>query len=110
MLGVSREAFDESRARRQHALARRLIVRVWVREYRGQQADLARHFRTSASIVSRWHSRAVAEAQSHGALYDRIVEALPQIEGYVRASSGEDVRNERKEQRTTVNVEIVREE
>ena len=109
-LDVSREAFDESRQKRRPALARRLVVRIWVREYGGKQSDLARHLNTASSVVSRWHSRAVAEARSHGELYERIVAKLPLVEGYVRLETGEKVRHERKEQRTTINVEVVREE
>ena len=109
-LDLEREVFDESRSGRLPALARRLLVRVWVREYGGSQAELARHLDRASSIVSRWHSRAVSEARSHGELYQKVVEKLPSIEGRVRFDSNEEILNERKETRTTVNVEVVRED
>lgn len=110
MLKLEREAFDESKGARRVALAKRLVTRIWIREYGGRQADIGRHLNTNASIVSRWHSRAIDEARSHGELYDRIVSGLPAIEGYVRVTNGEEVHRERKERLTTVNVEVVRED
>jgi REP-associated tyrosine transposase len=110
MLDLEREAFDESKGAHRVALAKRLVTRIWIREYGGRQVDIGRHLKTGAAIVSRWHSRAIDEARSHDVLYERIVASLPTIEGYVSATSGEEAYAERKERRTTVNVEIVREE
>ena len=107
---IEAEAFEESRSARRPALARRLLARVWVREYKGKQADLARYLDVRSSVVSRWHTRAVAEALSHGDIYERVVSALPSIEVQTRMETGEQQRKVRNETRTTVNVELVDEE
>ena len=88
ILGIEPEAFEESRSARGPALARRLLTRAWVREYKGKQADLARYLDVRSSIVSRWHSRAIAEARSHGDIYERVVNALPGIETQTRPPWG----------------------
>ena len=98
--------FIESRSARRPALARRILARVWAREYKGKQAGLAPYLDVRSSVVSRWHTRAVAEARSHGDIYERVVSALPSIEVKTRLDTGELQRKVRNETRTTVKVEL----
>lgn len=107
VLGVEPEAFIESRNARRPALARRILTRIWVREYGEKQATLARHLHVASSIVSRWHTRAVSEALSHGDVYERVVAALARLETRTRLETGEHQRRVRRETRTTVNIELV---
>ena len=110
IVDIEPEAFIESHSTRRAALARRILARTWVREYKGKQADLARYLDVRSSVVSRWHTRAVAEARSHGEIYERVVSALPSIEVKTRLDTGELQRKVRSETRTTVNIELVDEE
>ena len=40
-------------------MARKVITWLWVHEYGGTQAEVARYFKVRKSKVSRWHSTAV---------------------------------------------------
>ena len=60
------------------ALARRILVWLWVRWCHGKQVDVARALKVPSSLVSRWYKAAIAEAPDIEELADRVIAALPE--------------------------------
>ena len=54
-------AFDHQPKCRTSAMARRLIVFLWVAEFGGTQSDVARKLKVSSPAVSKWYSHAVSD-------------------------------------------------
>jgi len=83
-LGVDPTEFEERpktvRARR----ARQILVRIWVRELGGSQAELARILKVPASIVSRWYSRALECADELHEDQQQVLDAMPRLEDTLR--------------------------
>jgi len=63
--GVSALELDESPRGRRAAGVKKLVVWMWVHEYAGRQADVARALRLDTSVVSRHYGDALASAAEH---------------------------------------------
>ena len=110
VVGVERIAFDLHPKRRSSALARKLVSRVWVEDYGRTQLELARLLKTSPSQVSRWRAQALERYDEHHDLLSDLRARLPEVEGALELTSGGRVEPRRGSQRTTYNVELLREE
>jgi len=108
-LELDRTEFEERPKRRGPRLARQLLVRVWVREYKGTQTEVARYMEVPAGMVSRWYSRAFEEFDQLSDAYERVLDALPQAETTERLETGETLPVEADYGRLSVNVEFVEE-
>jgi len=63
--GVSALELDESPRGRRAAGVKKLVVWMWVHEYAGRQADVARALRLDTSVVSRHYGDALVSAAEH---------------------------------------------
>lgn len=104
VLEIERPLFDERPKCRGPNLARRILTRLWLREFRGKQVDIARHLRVPTSIVSRWHGRSFAGADELEDAYAKVVAALPLLEH--GSPAGDQPAGERADARVTVNLEL----
>lgn len=59
------------------ALARRILVWLWVRWCHGKQVDISRALKVPSSLVSRWYRAAIAEAPDIEELADKVIAAMP---------------------------------
>jgi putative transposase len=80
VMGVDRSLFDEKPKRRGPRLARQVIARVWVNDYKGKQVELARFFNARVEQVSRWHANAFLPGGPSVETYMEAVNNLPLIE------------------------------
>ncbi len=110
VVGIERVQFDECPKRHGPRLARQLLVRVWVQEYRGSQAELGRHLRTAPSLVSRWYARAIESVHEQNDLYEEVVGRLASVESWSVPETGERIRREGTERKATVNVVLLADE
>ena len=60
-VGTEPWEFEYQPGRRSSALARRLIVFLWVSDFGGSQAEVARKLNATSPAVSQWYSRAVTQ-------------------------------------------------
>ncbi len=107
--GVERVVFDLRPKQRGSVLARQLLVRAWLLEYRGTQAEVAGHLRTPASVVSRWYANAVERAHELESVYRDLVDQLPTIEQRVTVETGERKPRQRDVEAATLAVRVRRE-
>ena len=80
VMHVDRALFDEKPKRRGPRLARQVAARVWVRDYKGKQVELARHLSARVEQVSRWYANALQGDEALMAAYHEVVASLPLIE------------------------------
>ena len=105
-LDVPRPVFDAHPKKPGSALARQLLVRVWVQEYRGTQVELARLLNVAGTLVSRWYARSTERLAQQYDAYRQVVDALPRIESS-ETPTGEDRQRRAVKRTTTVNIEFV---
>jgi len=105
--GVERVAFDERPKQRASTLARQLLARVWVQEYRGTQAEVAAHLKAPAAVVSRWYARSVEKAHEQESSYRELVERLPSIEQWVTVETQESTPRKARVRKTTYAVNLI---
>ena len=79
-------------------------------DYGRTQLELARLLKTSPSQVSRWRAQALERYDEHHDLLSDLRARLPEVEGALELTSGGRVEPRRGSQRTTYNVELLREE
>ena len=78
-LGLAPWEFENQPKRKPCALARKVIVYLWVHEFGGRQADVARALRADSGAVARWYSRALRDPGELEPLCDSIKEQFPSI-------------------------------
>ena len=106
VLDLDRSEFEERPKRRASKVARQLLVRLWVQEYDGTQVELARYLNVSASLVSRWYSRAIERLDENYDLYEQALSALPVGEMIETAEGRQKVSIKGTQQRLSVNIEF----
>lgn len=75
-LGLVRWEFDQQPRRKGPHTARMLVTWLWVREFEGSQADIARGLSTSSANVSNWYGAAVRHLPDIEPLLDSVMNAL----------------------------------
>lgn len=75
-LGLERWEFDQQPRRKAPHKARLIVTWLWVREFGGSQADVARALSTRAANVSNWYGAAVRHLPDIEPLLDTVVAAL----------------------------------
>jgi hypothetical protein len=78
-LGLEPWEFEDQPKQRRCALARRIIVYMWVKLYGGTQAEVARELRADSGAVSRWYTKALQDAGDIEPLCDKIKSLFPSI-------------------------------
>ena len=76
-VGVEPWEFEHQPKCRLSALARRLIVFLWVSEFGGSQSEVARKLKVSSPAVSKWFSRAVSDLPNLEVNLDAIKTSFP---------------------------------
>ncbi len=76
VLNIEPWEFQDQPKRRLPALARRIIVWLWVQRYHRPQIEICRHLRVSTAAVSRWYSKAIAEINEIEPMCDMVVSTL----------------------------------
>lgn len=107
VLDVPREVFDLRPKTRGASLARQLLVRIWVEDYRRTQLELARLLKVHAVLVSRWYAKAVERiAEQHDSLTE-VRDRLPQLEAPVVLASGQQVLPHKGPVRSSFHIEVL---
>lgn len=75
-LGLEAQQFTERPQSRRSVHARRLLVWIWARRWRGKQVEVARALDTSSAVVSRWYRSASERASDFDEQAAAVVEAL----------------------------------
>jgi len=78
-VGTSPWEFDSQPKKKRPALARKLIVHLWVREFGGKQIDVARKLNTSSASVTRWISTVVENLPDFETLIDELRQSFPSL-------------------------------
>jgi hypothetical protein len=79
VVGLEPWEFEQQPKKRKSALARQLIVWIWVRRFKGKQIEVARRLETSTAAVSKWYGRAVTDAVELQELEDAILSKMPSM-------------------------------
>jgi len=79
VVGLEPWEFEEQPKRRKCALARQLIVWLWVKRFAGRQIDVARKLNTSTAAVSKWYGRAVQKRVELDALAEKVLSKMPSM-------------------------------
>ncbi len=79
VVGLEPREFEQQPRKRTSALARQLIVWIWVQKCGGKQIDLARKLETSTAAVSKWYGRAVRRCVELEHLQGKIISKLPSM-------------------------------
>jgi REP element-mobilizing transposase RayT len=78
-LGLESWEFENQPKAKRAALARRVILYLWVNEYGGRQADVARAMHADSGAVARWYTKALKDAGDLEPLCSRIKSQFPSI-------------------------------
>jgi putative transposase len=79
VMGLEPWEFEQQPKRRPCAMARQLIVWLWVRKFGGRQIDVARKLETSTAAVSKWYGRAVKKSVELEPILDDILSRIPSM-------------------------------
>jgi hypothetical protein len=79
VMGLEPWEFEQQPKRRECAMARQIIVWLWVRKFCGRQIDVARKLETSTAAVSKWYGRAVKKVVELELIKDEILNGIPSM-------------------------------
>ncbi|MBN2801719.1 MAG: transposase [Deltaproteobacteria bacterium] len=78
-LGIEPWEFEAQPKKKGPALARRIIVYLWVGVYGGRQAEVVRFLKANSGAVARWYTKSLAEIGEIEPLCDKIKAQFPTI-------------------------------